>query len=165
MADVYFDTSFLTGYLESRHGRREEAKKILAYEAREESTLHTSVLTLNEFCCAYYDRYRGDEDCGEKIEQVVSELRSIATPTGFSDAVMKRSAFLMSTWGERHKHDPETAPDMKRCRWDAIHIATADVLGCVRAYAWDNGWSSYQQDVPKIRLISPAVCPQSTLDV
>lgn len=163
LANVYLDTSFFTGYLERNPGRKKEAEKILNYEREQKSILHTSTLTLNEFCCKAYDEYRGEDNCEAKVQEMVLRIRAIATPAAFSDAIMTFSAFLMSLWGERHKHAKGTLPDMKKCRWDAIHIATAHVLGCVRAYSWDKGWPNYQPDVPSTQIISPAVCPQASI--
>ncbi len=71
---VYLDTSFFIGYLENESGRRQDCKEVLQYERGENSTLYTSLLTINEFVVKTYNEYRSYPDCDEKVERVIASI-------------------------------------------------------------------------------------------
>ncbi len=162
MSNVYLDTSFFVAALENQAGRQNEALNILAYEQEMGSVLHTSLLTLNEFSSHYYDLYREQVDCEEKIDAILDRVLAVAKPYAISDLVSRRAARILSAWGRLHGQKPEDPRD-RHFRWDAIHLATAHVLQCIRVYAWDNKWHKVPKEtIGQIgTIISPARVPVS----
>jgi len=163
MGNVYLDTSFFFGYIENQGGRREEAEKILKYEQELGSVILTSVLTVNEFCCGVYDRYRGDADCEERVAEAIRRIRRIANVYGLNDDVLRRGARIQSAWGALYGQRGKGRD--RKLRWDSLHLATAAELKAVRVYAWDDRWhESPEAELMEVgEVISPALCPQLDL--
>jgi hypothetical protein len=165
---VYLDTSFFTGLLENEGGRQEKAKAVLRYERTQGSRFHTSFLTLNEFAVKYYDKYRNQPDCEERVNEAIASIRNIADIHGMDDDIAKDSARIMSIWGEIQNLKPPNEPRDRKHRWDSIHLATANVLRVTRAYAFDERglWVGFPKDkLPGIgEVISPAEPPQRELE-
>lgn len=164
---VYLDTSFFTGLLENEAGRQTNAKSVLHYERAEHAKFHTSFLTLNEFAVTYYDKYRKQFDCDERVNEAIASIRNIAQVHGMDDEIAKDSARIMSIWGEIQNLKPPDEPRDRKHRWDSIHLATANVLKATRAYAFDTRglWTGFPlENVPGIgKIISPAISPQPEL--
>src|SRR5687767_3130552 len=93
---IYLDTSFFTGLLENEEGRQEKAKAVLRYERGLTVRFHTSFLTLNEFAVKYYDKYRKQPDCDERVNEAIASIRNIAKIHGIDDDIAKDSARIMS---------------------------------------------------------------------
>jgi predicted nucleic acid-binding protein len=161
MAKIYLDTSFFMAAIENQLGRRAEARKILEFEESEGSAVHTSILTINEFVGLYYDRHRKQSDCENLIDEVVTQIRQLAAVYGLTEKIGRRAALIQSVWGEVYGQKHPDLPRDRKFRWDALHVATADALQCVRVYAWDNPWLDIPKKyIPNIgAIISPAVCP------
>jgi predicted nucleic acid-binding protein len=163
--DVYFDTSFFIGLLENEAGRQADCKEIVRWERSQNSTIYTSFLTLDEFLVRHYDLNRKLPDASRKADEVIAQIREIANTYGLNDDVAKESARLQSVWGEfRSTQKPALSRDRK-FRWDAIHIATAHVIGVARVYAFDGPWNDFPKgEIPNIgEIISPAKPPQPEL--
>jgi len=60
-----------------------------------------------------------------------------------------------------------TEPRDKKFRWDAIHLATANLIKAERVYSWDDNWNDFPKDeISGIgQIVSPAKVPQSKLFV
>jgi hypothetical protein len=161
---VYLDTSFFTGLFENEADREEHATAVLRYERGLGSKLFTSILTVNEFVVPYYNKFKNQMDCDEKVNEAIAKIRRIANVYGIDDDVAKESARLMSVWGELQRTlEPESPRDRKH-RWDSLHIATAHVLNADRVYGFDERglWTKLPKDkIPKIgQIIIPARSPQ-----
>lgn len=165
---VYLDTSFFTGLLENEEGRQAKAKAVLHYERSQGAKFHTSFLTLNEFAVKYYDKYRNQADCDERVNEAIASIRNIANVHGLDDDIVKDSARIMSIWGELQKAKPPGEPRDRKHRWDSIHLATANIIKVARAYAFDGRglWVGFPKD--KLlgigEIISPAMPPQMGLE-
>lgn len=165
MAIVYLDTSFFTALIENQAGRQEEARRILRYETGKKSHLFTSLLTDNEFLIKYHERFKDDENREGRLDEIIVQLRAIATPYAITEGIVRKAAEIQCAWRQIRRQLPREDPRDKRFRWDAIHLATADTLNAVRVYAWDHKWMHLPGElVPGIgEIISPAVCPQPDL--
>jgi len=159
MGRVYLDTSFFIGLLENQDNRREEARKILAFE--EGNDRFTSELTLNEFMVRVYDSHKNEPDCDERVNDIEIRIRSIARVVALSGEINREAARLQSKFGEIHKHATPKEPRDRRFRWDAIHLATARVWQCERIHAWDGKWEKLPQEIKAGlgEIIAPARCP------
>src|SRR6266508_698255 len=164
---AYLDTSFFTGLLENEGGRQAKAKAVLHYERSQGTKFHTSFLTLNEFAVKYYDKYRDQPDCEERVNEAIASIRNIANVHGLNDDIAKDSARIMSIWGAIQKAKPPSEPRDRKHRWDSIHLATANTIKVARAYAFDERglWVGFPKD--KLlgigKIISPAEPPQMEL--
>jgi predicted nucleic acid-binding protein len=166
MDRVYLDTSFFVGLIENQDNREEEARRILTYEQANDR--FTSILTLNEFTVRVFDDHKHDANCDELLQAAEIKIRSVARIEALSEEVCKEAARLQSVFGEIHKHPtPPKEPRDRKFRWDAIHIATAKLLGCNRIYAWDEKWSKWPDQIKQGLgdIISPARCPILLIDV
>lgn len=162
---VYLDTSFFIGYLENQSGRRQDCKEVLQFERGENSTLYTSLLTINEFLVKTYNDFRGHPDCEEKVERVVTSIRDIALTHALNDDIMKESARLMSVYGYHTRTSNPPLPKDRKFRWDSLHMATAQILRADRVYSFDEPWNTFPQSELKNigQIISPARPPQPKL--
>src|SRR4051812_5850738 len=130
---VYLDTSFFTGLLEDELGRKANATAVLRYERSLGSKFHTSFLTVNEFSVKYYDKFRKQSDCEQRIDSAVASIRIIANIHGLEDDIARDSARIMSIWGEIQNQKPPDQPRDRKHRWDSIHLATANIIKVERA--------------------------------
>lgn len=162
---IYLDTSFFTGLLENEEGRQENAKAVLRYERALSAKFHTSFLTLNEFAVKYYDKYRKQSDCEQRVNEAIASIRVIAKIHGIDDDIAKDSARIMSIWGEIQSLKPPDEPRDRKHRWDSIHLATANVVKVDRAYAFDGRglWIHFPKAELKGigQIISPAKLPDN----
>jgi hypothetical protein len=162
---IYLDTSFFTGLLENEEGRQEKAKAVLRYERALSAKFHTSFLTLNEFAVKYYDKYRKQSDCEQRVNEAIASIRVIAKIHGIDDDIAKDSARIMSIWGEIQNLKPPNEPRDRKHRWDSIHLATANVVKVDRAYAFDGRglWIHFPKAELKgiVQIISPAKLPDN----
>jgi len=158
---IYFDTSVFIGLIDNVQGRQPTAQGIVRYESEQGSQVHTSIMTVNEFITRTFDVYHADPQCADIVKTVVRSIRDIAIIHAFNDDVATEAARLLSVWGRHRKLNPQIPRD-KKFRWDAIHLATANILGCERVYAWDDNWNDFPKDeIPRIgEIISPAEAPQ-----
>jgi predicted nucleic acid-binding protein len=160
---IYLDTSFFTGLLENEEGRQGTAKAVLRHERSLNAKFHTSFLTLNEFAVRYYDKYRKQSDCEQRVNEAIASIRNIAKIHGIDDDIAKDSARIMSTWGEIQNLKPPNEPRDRKHRWDSIHLATANIIKVDRAYAFDGRglWVHFPKaEVKGIgEIISPAKLP------
>jgi|GEM_PF-6135212 len=162
---VYLDTSFFIGLLENVANRRQPAKEVLLYETSQSSKLYTSLLTINEYTVKYYDKYRHQSDCDKLVEEVITNIRDIATIYAITVEIAKESARLMSVWSAHRKLNQPSLPRDRKFRWDSLHIATAHILKADRVYAFDDHWNDFpKSEIPNIqKIISPAQSPQAQL--
>jgi len=160
---VYFDTSFFCGLLDNVSGREAEAQKIVNYERKEGSEIYTSIMTINEFIIKTYDKHHAASDVDDKVKESVTSIRRIAKIYAFNEDVAKEAARLQSAWG-RHRSVIGEGRDRK-FRWDAIHLASANLLHATRVYAWDGVWPDVPLSlIPNVtKLISPALVPMEPL--
>jgi predicted nucleic acid-binding protein len=159
---VYFDTSVFIGLLDNMQGRQPIAQNIIRYESEENAQIHTSIMTINEFINRTYDLNHDKSNCDDLVKSVVKSIRDIAVIDAFNDVVATEAARLLSVWGRLRNSKPDLPRD-KKFRWDAIHLATANILKADRVYAWDNNWNDFPLDeVPGIKkIISPAEAPET----
>lgn len=147
--NVYFDTSVFIGLLDNRNGRQPTAREIVRYESGCQSKVHTSIMTVNEFISRAYDEYHDKPNLKDKVEEVIQSIRDVAEIQAFNQEVAKEAARLLSAWGRHNVMSEE--PRQKKFRWDAIHLATANLLGVDRAYAWDGPWNSFpKSEIPAL---------------
>lgn len=170
MPSVYFDTSFFMGLIENQQGRRDEAKKIIQFEEKDKNaTFHTSVLTVDEFLVGIYNKYAESEDCEDKVSATVRQIQQIASLYGMTEQIARKAAKIESVWGRAYGQIPEADrdPRLRKRRWDAIHLATADHIEATRVYAWDDPWKDVPESVfeslTSDSIISPARCRQPEL--
>lgn len=163
---VYFDTSFFIGLLENEKNRQSDCKDVVRWEREQNSVIHTSFLTVDEFLVRHYDLSRKLPDCDLKANEIIAQLREIANIYGLNDDVTKESARLQSVWGEHRMTQKPALPRDRKMRWDMIHLATAHVLRSVRVYAFDGPWNDFPKaEIPNIgKIIVPALSPQIQLD-
>lgn len=160
---VYFDTSFFCGLIDNTSGRQSEAQKILSYEQSEGSEMHTSIITINEFLGKTFDKYHDTPDLDDRVMETIASIRRIASIYGFNETVAKDAARIQSARG-RVKMSPGENRDRK-FRWDAIHLATANILHATRVYGWDDEWHKVPKiEIPNIvEIRSPAIVPMEPL--
>jgi predicted nucleic acid-binding protein len=165
MACIYLDTSFFMGALENQKGHREEARRIIRYEEENKNSLHTSILTINEFVIKTYNTHRKSEDCEQRVDATIQEILQIASVYGMSEEIVRRAALIQSVWGEVYGQLHPDQPRDRKFRWDALHLATAHALRAERVYAWDDKWLDVPKEaIPQIgEIITPAKCPQTSL--
>ncbi len=161
---VYFDTSVFIGLLDNMKGRQLAARDIVLYESGVQSKIHTSIMTVNEFISRTYDEYHDKSNLKEKVDEVIQSIRDVAEIQAFNQDVAKEAARLLSAWG-RHRKLERLSPRDKKFRWDAIHMATANLIRADRVYAWDGPWNDFPKaEIPRIgQIISPAFAPQANL--
>jgi predicted nucleic acid-binding protein len=162
---VYFDTSFFTGLLENELGREADCREVVRWERRQNSTIYTSFLTLDEFLVRHYDLNKRSPDCNVRADEIIGQIREAANTYGLNDDVTKESARIQSVWGELRSTREVAYPCERKFRWDAIHIATAHVLEASRVYAFDGPWNDFpRNEIPNIGdIISPAKCPERSM--
>lgn len=165
-ARIYLDTSFFIRLLENQEDNRVECAKILKWELSQDSSIFTSILTLNEFLIRGYNSHRKHPDCEKRIDKIENQIRSISNIYGFSVTVMKKAARLQSIWGEQNKQSGDSPRD-RGFRWDTIHLATADTVGVARVYAFDDMWNKFpKEELQGIEEISsPAQLKQTEMDL
>jgi predicted nucleic acid-binding protein len=163
---VYLDTSFFIGLLENQADRRKDAKEVIRFEFSKQSRIYTSILTINEFAVKYYDKFRSQTDCEDRVSRVIESIRDIANIYGITDEIVKSSARLMSVWGEYRQSQQPALPRDRKFRWDSLHLATANHLGADRVYAFDGPWNDFpRSEIPNIQqIICPACPPQPSLN-
>ena len=156
---VYLDTSFFIGLLENQSDRQQNAKEVILYENSQHSRIFTSILTINEFTVKYYDKFRSQSDCEEKVDKIIEIIRGIANIYGLNDDIVRESARLMSVWGDFRQTQQPPLPRDRKFRWDSLHLATANYLEADRVYAFDGPWN----DFPKHEVlgIKQVICPAS----
>lgn len=163
---VYLDTSFFIGLLENKENRQSDCKDVVRWEREQNSVIHTSFLTVDEFLVRHYDLSRKLPDCDQKASEIIVQIREIANIYGLNDDVTKESARLQSVWGEYRVTQKPKLPRDRKMRWDMIHLATAHVLKATRVYAFDGPWNDFPKaEIPNIgKIIVPALAPQIQLE-
>jgi predicted nucleic acid-binding protein len=158
---VYFDTSVFIGLIDNVKDRRPIAENIVAYEASHGSEIHTSIQTVNEFIQRTFDLYHAHPDIEDKVRETIASIRNVAKIQGYNEDIATEAARLMSVWG-RHRKTLGESPRDKKFRWDAIHLATANLIKVDRIYAWDNPWNDFpRSELTGIKdIISPAQAPK-----
>jgi predicted nucleic acid-binding protein len=129
-------------------------EEVLRYERDRDSVLWTSQLTLGEYAVKYYDKYRKAADCEDRVDEALTNIRSIANVQAISDQIHKSAARYMSVWGELRRIPDPPLPRDRKFRWDAIHLATANHVRAARVYVFDRGWEDFPKaEIPNIGTI------------
>ena len=163
---VYYDTSFIIGLLDNVGDRRQHAREVIRYERSLQAKAYTSIITINEYAVKYYDKFSGKEYRDKLLAEAISNIRDIAEVYSINDEVALESARLMSVWGKQRQSSNPPLPRDRKFRWDAFHLATANILKAERIYAFDKPWNEFPSEhlmyVGKI--ICPARSPQASLE-
>lgn len=163
---VYFDTSIFLemGIRKSKHARN--IKKLLKELAEEKVRIYTSILTVQEVSVATYRRGATAKDVyGDiyAIARIYSVTKDVALTAAHREAELKDVSD--SEFSKRDPKKPETEDqklericENRRRKWDCMHIATAQLLGCATMYSTDEKLQKRpaQLGLKSLKIISPA---------
>lgn len=127
---VYFDTSVFLEIFVKNSLNAGNIKNLLVELRGEKVRIYTSILTIQEASVLTYRRGKVAHDNSSEISKIA---RICGIDKDIALTAAKREAEIRDLFGER----PDESEMKQRRRWDCIHIATAQVMGCSRMYSTD----------------------------
>ncbi|HEY4357398.1 MAG TPA: PIN domain-containing protein [Acidobacteriaceae bacterium] len=147
---VYFETSAVLELLNAT-AKGDHVRDLIAELQSSKTRIYTSILTVQEASILALSRGGTEQAVYDRINQfarIYSIDRQIAlTAARLEVAVVKHLRKGQGVQDEaRHRR-----------RWDCIHIATAQVLGCTTLFAYDKHFAtrSRQIDLSMLRIEQP----------
>ena len=131
---AYFETSAFIELLNTT-ANASDIRFLVAELQRSKTRIYTSILTVQEASILSFRRGSSDRD----IYQIIAQFARIySMDKAIALAVARLEASVRDLFNEGDEDKQEAK---HRRRWDCIHIATAQVLGCRRFYAYDKHFS------------------------
>jgi predicted nucleic acid-binding protein len=142
---AYLDTSIFVemGTKGSKHKKR--IRELLEELSEEKVRIYTSILTVQELAVATYRAGTPAKDTyGDisSIARIYTLTKEIALTAAKREAELKDIADKEAA--KRSKDKPETEDqklericENRRRKWDCLHIATAQLVGCAELYTTD----------------------------
>ena len=142
---VYFDTSIFIEMGTKRSKYRKALDTLLKDLKEQKVRIYTSILTVQEFSVAAHRK-------GAVTRDTMSDIRGIARIYSITNNIAltaaKREAEIKDLIDEEEakrdiskpltkEQELERMCENRRRKWDAFHIATAQVLGCSVLYSTD----------------------------
>jgi predicted nucleic acid-binding protein len=142
---VYLDTSIFVDMAAKKSAQLKNIKRLLSELDADKARVYTSILTVQELSVASYRKGTISRDTYGDIH-TLARVRSIDKDVALTAA--KNEAQLKDiTATEESKRDPkkpeteeqklERICENRRRRWDCVHLATAQILGCPELYSTD----------------------------
>lgn len=163
---VYFDSSIFLemGAKKSKHAKN--IKKLLKELEDEKVRIYTSIVTVQEVSVAAYRRGAVNKDVyGDvhAIARIYTVTKDVALTAAHREAELKDMSEDEN--GKRDPKKPETEDqklericENRRRKWDCMHIASAQLIGCTRMYSTDEKLQKRpaQLGLKNLKIIPPA---------
>lgn len=162
---VYFDSSVFLDMASKRGKQAKQIKGLLKELANEKVRIYTSILTVQEISVAAYRRGAIAKDTyGDihEIARIYSVTKEIALTAAHREAELRDIA--EDELGKRDPNKPETEEqrlericENRRRKWDCLHIATAQQIGCSKIYSSDEKFQRRpkQIGIKNLAIVSP----------
>jgi predicted nucleic acid-binding protein len=147
---VYFETSAILELINAE-SRAPDVRDLIAELKKDKIRIYTSVLTVHEASILSFRRGSADRD----VDSIIAQFARIVT---IDRAVAIKAARLEAAILDFFKKGVASTEEARhRRRWDCLHIATAQVLGCSTLYAFDKHFRkrTNQVDVGNLRIAEP----------
>ena len=163
---VYFDTSIFLEMATKRSKHKAHIRELLKAFQEDKVRLYTSIITVEEVSVAIFRRGSVARDTyGDisKIARIYTVNKEIALTAAKYEAALKD--ITQAELSKRDPKKPETEEEKlericenRRRRWDCLHLATAQHLGCESFYTTDGTLAKRprQLELRPLKAYSPA---------
>ncbi len=147
---AYFETSTFLELLNTT-ANESDIRFLIAELQRSKTRIYTSILTVQEASILSFRRGNSGRDLYADIAQFA---RIYSMDKAIALAAARLEANVRDFFQEK---DEDTQEAKHRRRWDCIHLATAQVLGCQTFYAYDKHFYTRgkQLDLGSLQITRP----------